>query len=92
MSYPIYVVPEFATITFIDHVGIDDESPISVAPESAAPGLGRTHQLTPGQLTPGRPKHTPAASASAEASLRRRRLGGRRLRLPPLGDTMAKSL
>jgi phenolic acid decarboxylase len=31
-TYPIYVVPEFARITFLEHVGIDDESIISVAP------------------------------------------------------------
>jgi phenolic acid decarboxylase len=31
-TYPIYVVPEFARITLLEHVGADDESVISVAP------------------------------------------------------------
>ncbi|WP_304653965.1 phenolic acid decarboxylase [Quadrisphaera setariae] len=32
-TYPIYVVPEFADIQLFEHVGVDDESVISVAPE-----------------------------------------------------------
>ncbi|WP_223766313.1 phenolic acid decarboxylase [Streptomyces huiliensis] len=31
-TYPIYVVPEFARITFSEYVGADDDSVISVAP------------------------------------------------------------
>ncbi|MBY4126833.1 phenolic acid decarboxylase [Rhodococcus fascians] len=31
-TYPIYVVPEFARITLFEHVGMDDESIVSVAP------------------------------------------------------------
>ncbi|KUO05552.1 phenolic acid decarboxylase [Streptomyces caeruleatus] len=31
-TYPIYVVPEFARITFLEYAGADDESVISVAP------------------------------------------------------------
>lgn len=31
-TYPIYVVPEFATITFLEDAGVDDESVISCAP------------------------------------------------------------
>lgn len=31
-TYPIYVVPEFATITFIESSGLNDESVISCAP------------------------------------------------------------
>ena len=38
-TYPIYVVPEFATITLFEHVGADDESVISVAPEDLPAGF-----------------------------------------------------
>ncbi len=31
-TYPIYVVPEFAKITFIEDVGVDNDAAISVAP------------------------------------------------------------
>lgn len=31
-TYPIYVVPEFARITFLEYVGVDDDTVISVAP------------------------------------------------------------
>lgn len=31
-TYPIYVVPEFARITFFEHVGADDDAVISTAP------------------------------------------------------------
>ncbi|KNB50685.1 phenolic acid decarboxylase [Streptomyces caatingaensis] len=31
-TYPIYVVPEFAKITFFEYVGQDDEDVVSVAP------------------------------------------------------------
>jgi phenolic acid decarboxylase len=31
-TYPVYVVPEFARITFFEHVGADDDTVISVAP------------------------------------------------------------
>jgi phenolic acid decarboxylase len=31
-TYPIYVVPEFATITFIESCGLNDESVIACAP------------------------------------------------------------
>lgn len=31
-TYPVLVVPEFAYITFLEHVGTDDESVISLAP------------------------------------------------------------
>lgn len=38
-TYPIYVVPEFATITFIENVGADDESIINVAPDALPAGF-----------------------------------------------------
>lgn len=31
-TYPIYVVPEFARITYVEYVGPDDDSAISIAP------------------------------------------------------------
>lgn len=31
-TYPIYFVPEFATITFLESSGLNDESVISCAP------------------------------------------------------------
>ena len=37
-TYPIYVVPEFATITLFEHVGADDETVIAVAPGDLPPG------------------------------------------------------
>lgn len=39
--YPIKVVPEFATITWLDYVGEDDESVISVAPADLPPGFAQ---------------------------------------------------
>jgi phenolic acid decarboxylase len=38
-TYPIYVVPEFATITFFEHVGTDDESVIATAPGDLPAGF-----------------------------------------------------
>ncbi|WP_111511840.1 phenolic acid decarboxylase [Mycobacterium kyogaense] len=37
-TYPIYVVPEFATITLFEYVGADDETVIAVAPGELPPG------------------------------------------------------
>ncbi|OBJ52373.1 phenolic acid decarboxylase [Mycobacterium sp. 1423905.2] len=37
-TYPIYVVPEFARITFFEYAGTDDETVISVAPGDLPPG------------------------------------------------------
>lgn len=37
-TYPIYVVPEFATITFLEYVGADDDSVISVPPQDLPAG------------------------------------------------------
>jgi phenolic acid decarboxylase len=37
-TYPIFVVPEFARITFIEAVGTDDEAVISAAPADLPPG------------------------------------------------------
>ena len=37
-TYPIYVVPEFATITLFEYVGADDETVITVAPGDLPPG------------------------------------------------------
>ena len=37
-TYPIYVVPEFATITLFEYVGADDETVITVAPGVLPPG------------------------------------------------------
>ncbi|OBA85930.1 phenolic acid decarboxylase padC [Mycobacteriaceae bacterium 1482268.1] len=37
-TYPIYVVPEFARITFLEYVGADDDTAISVAPADLPPG------------------------------------------------------
>ena len=38
-TYPIYVVPEFAYITFLEDVGADDDSVISVAPADLPAGF-----------------------------------------------------
>jgi phenolic acid decarboxylase len=38
-TYPIYVVPEFATITLFEHVGADDESIIACAPGDLPAGF-----------------------------------------------------
>ena len=38
-TYPIYVVPEFAKITYLDHVGENDETVISVAPSELPKGF-----------------------------------------------------
>ncbi|OZC85866.1 phenolic acid decarboxylase [Rhodococcus sp. 06-418-5] len=38
-TYPIYVVPEFARITLFEHVGIDDETIVSVAPSDLPDGF-----------------------------------------------------
>lgn len=37
-TYPIDVVPEFAKITFVEEVGVDDETAISVAPADLPAG------------------------------------------------------
>lgn len=37
-AYPIFVVPEFARITFIEDCGIDDDTVISVAPDQLPAG------------------------------------------------------
>ncbi|WP_031467238.1 phenolic acid decarboxylase [Sciscionella sediminilitoris] len=37
-TYPIYTVPEFAEITLFEHVGADDESIISIAPDQLPEG------------------------------------------------------
>ena len=37
-TYPIYVVPEFATITLFEYVGADVETVITVAPGDLPPG------------------------------------------------------
>lgn len=36
-TYPIFVVPEFARITFLEHVGENDEEAVSVAPSELPP-------------------------------------------------------
>ena len=38
-TYPIYVVPEFATITLFEDVGVDDESIVAVAPADLPDGF-----------------------------------------------------
>ena len=38
-TYPIYVVPEFATITLFENVGADDETIVSVAPGDLPDGF-----------------------------------------------------
>lgn len=38
-TYPIYVVPEFAHITLLEHVGTDDETVIDTAPGDLPPGF-----------------------------------------------------
>jgi phenolic acid decarboxylase len=38
-TYPIYVVPEFATITLFEYVGVDDETIIATAPGELPPGF-----------------------------------------------------
>ena len=38
-TYPIYVVPEFATITLFEHVGADDETIIACAPGDLPAGF-----------------------------------------------------
>lgn len=38
-TYPIYVVPEFATITLFEHVGADDETIIACAPGELPAGF-----------------------------------------------------
>ena len=38
-TYPIYVVPEFATITLFEHVGVNDETIIAAAPSELPPGF-----------------------------------------------------
>lgn len=38
-TYPIYIVPEFAKITFLEDVGADDNSVISVAPSALPAGF-----------------------------------------------------
>ncbi|NTW42749.1 MAG: phenolic acid decarboxylase [Cellulomonadaceae bacterium] len=38
-TYPIYVVPEFARITFIENVGIDDETAVDTAPGDLPAGF-----------------------------------------------------
>ena len=38
-TYPIYVVPEFATITLFENVGVDDETIVSVAPADLPAGF-----------------------------------------------------
>lgn len=38
-TYPIYVVPEFAVITFIENVGPDDETAIAVGPSELPAGF-----------------------------------------------------
>lgn len=38
-TYPIYVVPEFATITLFENVGVDDESIVAVAPADLPDGF-----------------------------------------------------
>ena len=37
-TYPIYVVPEFATITFLEDAGVDDESVIACGPADLPSG------------------------------------------------------
>ncbi len=37
-TYPIYVVPEFAMITLLEYVGVDDETVISTAPNDLPAG------------------------------------------------------
>ncbi|MGU3432505.1 phenolic acid decarboxylase [Actinomycetes bacterium M1A6_2h] len=38
-TYPIYVVPEFATITLLENVGADDETVIATGPEDLPHGF-----------------------------------------------------
>jgi phenolic acid decarboxylase len=38
-TYPIYVVPEFARITFLENVGQNDETVIATAPGNLPAGF-----------------------------------------------------